>query len=587
MEAKGLKPSAPADRRTLIRRAYLDLSACRRRRTRSRRSSTTSPRTRGRRSSIGCSRRRITASAGRGTGWIWSATPTRAASSSTTDRPQAWRYRDYVIDAFNDDKPYDRSSASRSPATSSTPVSDEAMIATGFLRLGPDTTAGRTTRMDAAGRLLEHDVADVPRPDGRLRALPRSQVRSDSAEGLLPAAGGLLLDAAGRASAGPAREVEANRRDDAAHRRLQGRCARPSASSKRRICSRSSIARSRSCPSTCSWRGSTPPEKRTEGQKLNVDPDREDARTTRYARSSPRRSRRADARRTRRRSTRSVEGRSRRSRRSGRSRSRRRWRSASGAAKPQPSYFLHRGSPDAPRLADDAGRACRSRVETEWEFPEPPPTRRPAGAGAGSPSGSRRRSNPLTARVMVNRIWQHHFGEGIVRTPSNFGKMGERPSHPELLDWLALEFVRRGWSMKAMHRLMMTSRAYQMASDRHRGQRRDRSREPVCSGAWPRQRLEAEIIRDEILAVAGNARPHGRRAVRCSRTSIRICSRRARSAPGPASRTTTRRRGGAASTSSPSAASAIRCSRRSISPNLMNSVRPPQSHDHRAAGAAS
>ena len=57
----------------------------------------------------------------------------------------------------------------------------------------------------------------------------------------------------------------------------------------------------------------------------------------------------------------------------------------------------------------------------------------------------------------MNRIWQHHFGEGIVRTPSNFGKMGERPSHPELLDWLAPEFCPQGWSIKAMHRLMMTS----------------------------------------------------------------------------------------------------------------------------------
>ena len=65
---------------------------------------------------------------------------------------------------------------------------------------------------------------------------------------------------------------------------------------------------------------------------------------------------------------------------------------------------------------------------------------------------------------MVNRIWQHHFGEGIVRTPNNFGKMGERPTHPELLDWLATEFVQKGWSIKAMHRLIMNSDAYQMAS---------------------------------------------------------------------------------------------------------------------------
>ena len=72
--------------------------------------------------------------------------------------------------------------------------------------------------------------------------------------------------------------------------------------------------------------------------------------------------------------------------------------------------------------------------------------------------------NPLTARVMVNRIWSHHFGQGIVATLDNFGKMGEKPTHPELLDWLAVEFMNRGWSIKQMHRLMMTSEAYQMSS---------------------------------------------------------------------------------------------------------------------------
>ena len=65
---------------------------------------------------------------------------------------------------------------------------------------------------------------------------------------------------------------------------------------------------------------------------------------------------------------------------------------------------------------------------------------------------------PLTARVMVNRIWYHHFGTGLVKTLENFGVQGERPSHPELLDWLAVEFIQRGWSIKEMHRLMMQSR---------------------------------------------------------------------------------------------------------------------------------
>ena len=111
--------------------------------------------------------------------------------------------------------------------------------------------------------------------------------------------------------------------------------------------------------------------------------------------------------------------------------------------------------------------------------------------------------NPLTARVMVNRIWQHHFGEGIVRTPNNFGKMGERPTHPELLDWLATEFVQKGWSMKAMHRLMLNSETYQMAStDIAANVAIDRENKYLWR--MPRRRLEGEAIRDSIMAVAGN-----------------------------------------------------------------------------------
>src|SRR5947208_6656610 len=72
--------------------------------------------------------------------------------------------------------------------------------------------------------------------------------------------------------------------------------------------------------------------------------------------------------------------------------------------------------------------------------------------------------NPLTARVMVNRVWQYHFGKGLVRTASNFGSMGQPPTHPELLDYLASEFVEKKWSLKTMHRLIMLSRTYQQSS---------------------------------------------------------------------------------------------------------------------------
>ena len=110
--------------------------------------------------------------------------------------------------------------------------------------------------------------------------------------------------------------------------------------------------------------------------------------------------------------------------------------------------------------------------------------------------------NPLTARVMVNRLWHYHFGRGIVGTPSDFGLKGERPTHPQLLDWLASDFIRSGWSLKHIHRLIMNSRTYQQASDFNEQNARI---DPEKKLLWrfPRQRLEGEVIRDSMLAVAG------------------------------------------------------------------------------------
>ncbi len=128
-----------------------------------------------------------------------------------------------------------------------------------------------------------------------------------------------------------------------------------------------------------------------------------------------------------------------------------------------PSYFLIRGDPES------RGAPMKPGFVTVATYGNPPTEDPPAD---GHTSGRRRAlaewlgsaDNPLTARVIVNRIWNHHFGRGIVATLDNFGKMGEKPTHPELLDWLAVEFVKRGWSIKEMHRLLMTSQAYQMAS---------------------------------------------------------------------------------------------------------------------------
>ncbi|MCB1134018.1 MAG: DUF1553 domain-containing protein, partial [Verrucomicrobiae bacterium] len=113
-----------------------------------------------------------------------------------------------------------------------------------------------------------------------------------------------------------------------------------------------------------------------------------------------------------------------------------------------------------------------------------------------------RPDQPLTARVMVNRIWQYHFGQGIVGTPSDFGLNGERPTHPELLDWLASEFIRSGWSVKHMHRLLLMSTAWQQSSHiEPEAAAIDRGNRLLWR--FTSRRIEAEAIRDGMLQITG------------------------------------------------------------------------------------
>jgi Protein of unknown function (DUF1553)/Protein of unknown function (DUF1549) len=123
-----------------------------------------------------------------------------------------------------------------------------------------------------------------------------------------------------------------------------------------------------------------------------------------------------------------------------------------------------------------------------------------------------RKDHPLTARVMVNRLWQHHFGVGLVATPSDFGALGDAPTHPELLDWLAVEFVEHGWSLKHMHRLMVTSAAYcQDSSVDPRNPKHEKAlaadRENKLLWHANRRRLEGEALRDAMLVLSGELNP--------------------------------------------------------------------------------
>ena len=179
---------------------------------------------------------------------------------------------------------------------------------------------------------------------------------------------------------------------------------------------------------------------------------------------------------------------------------------ADAGPKAKPTHLLSRGDVSAPR--EEVAPAFPSVLRPPTSSP-PQPVERATSTGRrhvlaawiASPD------NPLTARVMVNRIWQHHFGVGIVPTPDDFGLTGMRPSHPELLDFLAAEFVRSGWSMKSVHRLIMTSRAYRMSSAATRA---DALAADEGNSLFWRQnlrRLEAEAVRDSMLVVAGTLNP--------------------------------------------------------------------------------
>jgi hypothetical protein len=162
--------------------------------------------------------------------------------------------------------------------------------------------------------------------------------------------------------------------------------------------------------------------------------------------------------------------------------------------------LFHRGDPNQPKEAVEPGTLT---VLGAAPIAPRDATRATSGRRLAFARWLTDGKHPLTARVLVNRAWMHHFGRGIVGTPGDFGALGERPSHPELLDWLADEFMRNGWRLKPIHRMILTSSAYRQSSKREpRGEAVD----PENRLLWRMNihRLEAESIRDSMLAVSGS-----------------------------------------------------------------------------------
>ena len=503
MTRKGLTPSPPADRRTLIRRAYLDVlglppSPAEVEAFVNDRSPDAWPKLVD----------RLLASSQYGERWArhWLDLVRYADSGGfefDRDRAEVWRYRDYVVKAFNSDKPYEDFVREQIAGDEYAPGSNEAMVATGFLRLGPEgggggergrqdaledlvatTTLTFTGLTVACARCHNHKFDPIPQKDYyRIQAVFYSTRPADHP----------LV---------PAHEVDAHRAETA---RIEA-TVKPLQQAKReleapylKVLVDREIER---LPEYLQIAWKTPAAERTAGQRLNV---------AQIERTLQRDSLRAkiteehivalmpdDVRvkhATVKAEIEAVEA--------GKPR---RYPSARVIAEagrvPRPSHFLHRGSIDVKGSVMTPG-VISVASETEHDFSPPPPDAKSSWRRRGFAEWLVSPDNPLTARVMVNRLWQHHFGEGIVRTPSNFGKMGEPPSHPALLDWLAVEFVERGWSLKAMHRLMLTSETYRMSSDDIAA---NVAIDPENHLFWrmPRQRLEAEALRDLILATSGS-----------------------------------------------------------------------------------
>jgi hypothetical protein len=413
-----------------------------------------------------------------------------------SDRNSAWRYRDYVVNAFNNDKPYDRFIREQLAGDELAPVSGEAQVATGFLRHGPDhNVKNEMTRMDelddmisvtsltfqgltlGCARCHNHKFDPIPQKDYyQIQAVFFSTKPKE-----FP-----LTDADTVAK----NKAENGRIDNLVKplRKQRTELEKPA----RALILAEKLAK---LPPYMGEAWRTVPEKRNDAQRLNA---RQIERAIEGVDEKQVRAKMTESERTALDKVIAEIGALEKDRPAP-------FASAMAiteeGAQPLPSFFLHRGSPGNKGSQMEPG-VFTVASWTKFEAPMPP---------SGAPTSHRRLvfanwiaspENPLTARVMVNRIWQRHFGEGIVVTPNNFGRKGELPTHPELLDWLATEFIAKGWSAKEMHRVMMNSRAYRMASDDTDA---NRAIDVTNRYLWrmPRPRLDIETIRDGMLAAAG------------------------------------------------------------------------------------
>ncbi len=509
LEAKGIRPAPPADRITLLRRAYLDLIGL--------------PPTPEEvaafladqsRDAFAKVVDRLLAMPQYGERWArhWLDLARYAESEgfkADETRPNVWRYRDYVINAFNSDKPYDRFVREQLAGDELWPRDPEARIATAFNRHYPDESNARNL-LQRRQEILD-DVTDtvgavfLGLTYGCARChnhkfdpiLQKDYYRLQAFFANMRADDGIVLAPAHEIEQHRARFAEWEEKSRAARDRLEAIEA-----PKRRELVDDFVTK---YPPEIQTAIAKKPAERTPidwlmyyKAKPYIDPASHEYVATSRAIGN---ALKGDAKKA--------------------------WQEAKADLERFADLYpgelpVGTGIVDAGREAPPTYTLRLGVYDRKVEPVEPgfltilapgPAVITPA---AGVESTGRRTAlanwiaspeNPLTARVMVNRIWNDHFGRGLVATPSNFGAAGERPSHPELLDWLASEFVRQGWSTKAMHRLIMNSSVYQQASVADPPLAAEIDPQNTLWWRFPRHRLEGEAIRDAALAVAGRLNP--------------------------------------------------------------------------------
>lgn len=453
-------------------------------------------------------------------------------------RPQAWRYRDYVVRAFNTDKPYDRflleqiagdelMDYEHAPAV--THEMTDNLIATGFLRMGPDSTNDRATNsvedrldviadeMDVLGsgvlgltircaRCHSHKYDPIPQRD-YYRLVDVFKGAFDYYDWMMPQREPLQkTPIAARflpyvtPGATPVQLLQENEEREVFNGALDRKIGeikealeQKAAPLKKKILDERLAKLPQGLQEDLRKVLDTPAEKRDAVQKylaekfepvLKISAEELKTADAPYRAAADETERQVKLLEFRKQPEPKIQA---------------LW----DRGNPTPTYVLHRGEPGNPGPRVTAGvPAALTDGKTPLSVKPPFPGSQSTGRRLAFAKWLTAPDNPMTARVMANRMWARHFGTGIVKSLGNFGRTGTPPSHPELLDWLATEFVRQGWSMKAMHRLIMTSATYRQSS-KVTDALAKADPDNVLLSRMPLRRMEAELLHDTLLALSG------------------------------------------------------------------------------------